>query len=271
MAIRNLSKSARPHWLPDWKLESEYPTRDTKRRQLAWEFLRRNPHYQADYARLMAQPYYQWQKEIIHVPGKGLVFPKSPEPPLPEIYMHQIASKYGFAGGAVYDPADPHAYSHPQFVLDGYATEFMASSALEHVFEGIGELLNQPDELSRQMLKSHLKSLKAIHKRRDAELHRRPFVRFDLERPFTPQLEKAWRLLTSLREERKQPVEQRKPRKGNFRDYLRILDARTCGAPYAEIAAVIYPTHPDCPASDLVKKNHIAAKKLRDNDYLFIA
>jgi hypothetical protein len=38
-------------WLPDWKNEKEYPDFfQINKKELAWEFLRRNPIYQKDYA-----------------------------------------------------------------------------------------------------------------------------------------------------------------------------------------------------------------------------
>jgi hypothetical protein len=40
-----------PEWIPDWQNEDEYPRTDSKA-DYAWEFLRRNPEYQAAYARL---------------------------------------------------------------------------------------------------------------------------------------------------------------------------------------------------------------------------
>ena len=38
-----------PTWLPNWKNSDEYPNpKNTIADQWAWEFLRRNPEYQAD-------------------------------------------------------------------------------------------------------------------------------------------------------------------------------------------------------------------------------
>ncbi len=105
-----------PPWLPDWKRESGYPPHPgTERRQWAWEFLRRSPGYQADYARLMAQPYYRWLEETVQT-SEGPVFPDwKPNPPDPALYMNEIADKYGFSTGVVFDPANPDAHAKTQF------------------------------------------------------------------------------------------------------------------------------------------------------------
>jgi hypothetical protein len=43
-----------PQWVPDWQNSSQYPraTKNVPMERWAWEFLRRNPDYQADYERL---------------------------------------------------------------------------------------------------------------------------------------------------------------------------------------------------------------------------
>lgn len=61
-------KSSPPDWLPDWRDVSQYPNPYTSEpRQLAWEFLRRNPEYQNDYK----DPY-------LHPPKYGLQGLSSP-------------------------------------------------------------------------------------------------------------------------------------------------------------------------------------------------
>lgn len=45
----------KPDWIPDWRDEQNYPDpADTTAQQWAWEFLRRNPKYQADYAEFVS-------------------------------------------------------------------------------------------------------------------------------------------------------------------------------------------------------------------------
>ena len=48
--------NARPAWLPNWKKESAYTDHGDDLQAWAWECLRRNPEYQADYARWAALP-----------------------------------------------------------------------------------------------------------------------------------------------------------------------------------------------------------------------
>ena len=45
-----------PSWLPDWKDETAYTDHGDDLEAWAWEFLRRNPDYQADFARWAALP-----------------------------------------------------------------------------------------------------------------------------------------------------------------------------------------------------------------------
>lgn len=49
-----------PAWVPDWKDESVYTDRIKSRGQIAWEFLRRNLDYQADFAHFQNVPEF-WQ------------------------------------------------------------------------------------------------------------------------------------------------------------------------------------------------------------------
>lgn len=48
--------SPRPEWLPDWTKTEGYVDHKNDMQQWAWECLRRNPEYQADYARWAALP-----------------------------------------------------------------------------------------------------------------------------------------------------------------------------------------------------------------------
>lgn len=47
----------RPDWLPDWTDPDGYPDHGENVSAWAWEFLRRNPEYQADYAHYMSIPW----------------------------------------------------------------------------------------------------------------------------------------------------------------------------------------------------------------------
>lgn len=48
--------NVRPGWLPDWSDPNAYENHGDQMLSWAWEFLRRNPEYQADYARWAALP-----------------------------------------------------------------------------------------------------------------------------------------------------------------------------------------------------------------------
>lgn len=49
---------SRPDWLPDWRDPNAYTEHGRDLRSWAWEFLRRNPEYQADYAHYMSLPWF---------------------------------------------------------------------------------------------------------------------------------------------------------------------------------------------------------------------
>lgn len=48
----------RPDWLPDWTDPAAYPDHGENAAAWAWEFLRRNPEYQEDFAHYMSVPAY---------------------------------------------------------------------------------------------------------------------------------------------------------------------------------------------------------------------
>lgn len=54
---KSLCDYSRPGWLPDWKDPRAYTDHGDNMAAWAWEFLRRNPEYQADYARYMSIPW----------------------------------------------------------------------------------------------------------------------------------------------------------------------------------------------------------------------
>lgn len=66
------NSSPAPLWLPDWKDPDAY-AHLTVRHQLAWEFLRRNPEYQADWLNYESVPYY-WPEGGKTPKGSGRSF-----------------------------------------------------------------------------------------------------------------------------------------------------------------------------------------------------
>lgn len=52
----NIGNFPRPGWLPDWQDEAQYEDHGDYLQDWAWEFLRRNPEYQKDYARWAELP-----------------------------------------------------------------------------------------------------------------------------------------------------------------------------------------------------------------------
>jgi hypothetical protein len=50
--MAKIKPTAAPAWLPDWRDASAYPTTDAPLKEWRWQFLRRLPAYQADFAAL---------------------------------------------------------------------------------------------------------------------------------------------------------------------------------------------------------------------------
>jgi hypothetical protein len=76
-----------PDWLPDWRDSSAYPAASAPLCQWAWQFLRRNPEYQADWESFV-RPHYDPVDRSID--GRSVV------------PFHTLREKYG-----VHYPADP--------------------------------------------------------------------------------------------------------------------------------------------------------------------
>ena len=72
-----------PDWLPDWRDESQYPSKDSKATDFIWEFLRRNASFQEDFANCPGKPF-SGGKESRDLANKyGLNIPYVPHPSTP--------------------------------------------------------------------------------------------------------------------------------------------------------------------------------------------
>ena len=86
---------------------------------------------------------------------------------------------------------------------------------------------------------------------------------FDVSRPLGPQFEDARNYLASVQKYQFGKQITTKPHYDKLLLYLRALDARTCGATYAEIAKVFWPRLEKTPQS--ARDTFKAACELRDN------
>ncbi len=86
---------------------------------------------------------------------------------------------------------------------------------------------------------------------------------FDLTQPLGPQFERAERYLKAVQEELYGKAATRRPRQANWRNFLRVIDGRDCGASFATIAAGLWPGQEKTPQS--ARDTYVAACELRDN------
>ena len=87
--------------------------------------------------------------------------------------------------------------------------------------------------------------------------------RFDLSRVLKPQFERARRHLLAVQQEVHGPKHTPKPRKDNWRLFLRAIDARDCGATYAQMARAFWPQQEKTEQS--ARDIFCAAVRLREN------
>ncbi len=232
----------KPDWLPDWKDPTAYPNpKDTTTEQWAWEFLRRNPEYQSDYVlwKEAHEGSYQPEGEATHQMFEELNR---------RIGLHK---KYGLYA-AMTDPARSE--------LDGVAhlsAKYTNSLFYMPPVNGVNPL-------------EHITMVPTSHK--DFT------IKFDLERPIKPQIERAQTLLEkwqkTFKEQGKINVNNQRNSVEMYPSFLRVLDAEASEIGIPEMASIIYPEEDNSKTAYAVSKkirnNLKAAKKLRDSDYLFI-
>jgi hypothetical protein len=226
----------KPDWLPDWKDITKYP--DLKKasgRVWAWEFLRRNPKYQQlwdELAGLKKGPIYEDFSVANTLQHFERQFGAStPAPPAMTI-------------------TDPEFKWRPQFTIQ-HPKHWIrpVDWPADEEFEVIGAELEHSTEV---------------------------LVKFDLRLPQSRQLNSA---KTILKTEAKRLAEAGKlggePRAWfhKYQSYLRVLDAKSSGATVNTIAAEILGIKNKDPEYRKAKVRDAfnAAKRLRDEDYLFLA
>src|SRR5690606_35429018 len=108
-----------------------------------------------------------------------------------------------------------------------------ARSHLEPALEELDSFLESP--FAEQTLAG------VAHQRRLADDENLILFNFDLSRPLTPQLDLAAHYLTDLQREKFGKVATRRPRRSNWPEFLRAIDARDAGATYREMRDVFWP------------------------------
>jgi hypothetical protein len=240
----------------DWKDHETYPPKiGTRMRQWAWEFLRRNPDYQADYERwLRTAPKDRWPD-----PGEDMsLYQFDPPARDGETFLQYerrvgrterviaplydvMQKKYHISSGF---PPPPEDDDPPRFVTAGY-----------------GPFLCGPQ--------------REVHWR-DGLAAQQAIYLFDLTLPLEAQCRRALRVMQGqqrLRREKNPELYQiRRAREDLFQDYLRVLDAVAARVPIDEIAATLFPKRKNNYGngyliSQTIRNYRKAATQLRDTDY----
>jgi hypothetical protein len=242
----NISK-----WLPDWMDESAYPNPgpDTFHGKIvwAWEFLRRNPEYQKIYD-LYKQTSDTSEKVLL-----GL----------------EIAQKYGFRFRPV-APSQDDPFTLPPLTTSELSAEertlltdtffnFSSPVRVLNNFSRMWGITSSP--VQSDLMTQGLGSNNIV-------------IAFDLGLPPGPQMEIAGKYIEDLRDLLKMKPQEYNFHFGDFKNYLRILDAKLSGATNDEIASKISlktSGHEDAGQGEIgIQRAYKRAKEIRDKEYKYI-
>jgi hypothetical protein len=212
--------------VPDWRDADTYPEPDQLTlREWWWEFTRRRPDYRA-----------LWEAAD-SLAGKDHRY-------APDVDAFRLQ----FELSLIHDPTR----SMTDFELMQHRRPHnYGRSPVEAVLE------NAEGEHSQHFRTQVLKQ------QRSAEDSGHMSFNFDLTKPLSPQIERAERFLTAYQEELFGKVATRRPRQGNWREFLRAIDGRDRKATYRQLAAELWPGQDKEPQS--ARDTYKAACMLRDN------
>lgn len=250
----------KPDWLPDWRDETAYEDHGDDFRAWAWEFLRRNPEYQADYARWEALP-----DSVVAPDGTSGASPK---------YGHTIGLDNSMIYCHAETPALPgetveeyesrtggQARLFQSYLAEKWGVSFIESPANSIGVYGYDEVGAPPIKLD--FAASYLdcgprtKLFGQAHEYIAGRLLYAPWsvdddgsmmtYGFDIRVSIPDQLRAVERALTEIKREYElSPGYEGKPRTGlgqksSYIAWLRLLDAELTGATEEEIITEIYP------------------------------
>lgn len=210
---------------PDWKDINTYSfTKDLDRAGWAWEFLRRNQTYRADWERYKREGWDSWGTD-------------------PQAFYSYIADKYGVI--KLQDPADDKPgfiFGIPRRVnsqLIGYQTskhQFIEGQGGPNIYTAKGQWVTIPEG--------------------------QVAVTFDMTIPLTPQVEFIKKLLLENQKSRsfKRPTLYR----DKWSLYLRVLDAISLNETYHSVALVFYEETGDPQYKDEYDWGNTGSHKIRD-------
>lgn len=251
---------------PDWKDPSAYPDPETLTlQQWAWEFLRRNPDYQADYEKVINLP--EWYPTIL------LSNPKL------ENYI-----------------CDPAAYPDESFEAYKKRCE---EKGLDYKVQWLGHFYSEkwglkcslPNPEDDQPIDLEFEPIEPVRVldistefmvdedgfiiwREDKEGHL--ILTFDLTKPTKTLLKQAEQHI----KRHKEPLFGKRKESfrfhvANFKKYIRLLDAEAQGAEIPEMASEIFSEveneYPDFIGSQRVRDSLEAARKLRNHTYRYLS
>lgn len=237
-----------PYWLPNWREETEYSRITgyseyrldeekhtvehvrviTSKAEYAWEFLRRNPSYQAEYKTLIELCESEGVTEI-YKKSLGLnIFPMDGALPVSLLFhaeLYRTLRKWGLG----YYLLDPSNDVHVTAPLDGVQRLGNDIYTAVHV---------EPFPLQDDKTKTEPIPIDGGIIPTEKET----FWLFDISLPVEPQLKRAKQVLKGFQERGNgKKIQACKTEPNKFKLYLRILDADASGADDREIMSVLFP------------------------------
>jgi len=235
-----MSETPFPDWLPDWRDSSQYPDPEsTSRKQWAWEFLRRNSSYQAEWKQQNEADY------SVHCSSKEY------EPYHKQVSMVLLGGRWGLACNA----PDP-SVNTPEVLL--FQQDYMVGATTYEDVENNRAIPYLPRDWPFVSIVFNL----------GLPLHRQ----FEDVKHYLMEIQERF-----IREGKIEPLGKlpRIPDVYLLLSYLRCFDARSRGASNSEIAKVIYPLlnneFPDLSGTQRAKDHLDAAQELIKSKYRYLA
>ncbi len=237
-----------PAWLPKWKNPSQYPDpANTTPEHWAWEFLRRNPDYQADYEIYLEHIQARNIQSTMAFEDKYHLS-RLPPPEMDEPFR-DTSYRYSWIFGRVPESKFPLIYTKRK---------------------GEGGVFTRPEEVEKYIKECNSEQVKVEYDNKvEFELSPSQFcVIFDSAAPHLPQIQFV---KGSFRWWNKQPGNQKAFYTRDYLHLLQVLDAKEVGATHATIASVLFNLG-NLKADPIrtVSRDFKEAKILRDKNYIRI-